>query len=158
MEPWQSLQPMVGFTNEVNIRFDPNEMAIFLAAGEIDFMQDAMLLAERHATSHEVFRKYCELRHEISRRLPAHESFLGAVGTSHLSAKEVLALKPLTLPLNNMAEGLISGTEQDLSLCKSVVTRFGPITKKYFEDSKFPTVSFPSDEDLEKMLENLLVN
>ena len=70
-----------------------------------------------------------------------------------LTQEQVVALKSYTLPLNSIADGLVAGLEEDMRIARSVATKFGPITKKYFNVSKFVSLSFPSDEELAKMVE-----
>ena len=151
MEPWQVLIPMIGHTDEGSIRFTAEEMAVFAAAGEYDFMQDMLLLSLRHASSLETFGQYCDMRNEFRSVGPIPDSFQGEIGSTILTREQADSYKPYTIPLNNVALGLDFGLNQDIILAKKVTEKFGPITEKYFEVDKFVTLSFPSDEELATM-------
>ena len=153
MELWQVIVPMVGFTDEGTERFDAEEMAVFAAADEHEFMMDAILVAQRHASSLASFLAYCQQRQALLAIAPRPQNFVGQMGTAMLTQEQVDDLKSYTLPLNSIAAGLVTGLEEDMRIARSVATNFGPITKKYFNVSKFVSLSFPSDEELAKMVE-----
>ncbi|WP_397604226.1 hypothetical protein [Sphingorhabdus sp.] len=148
MQPWQVLIPQIGHTDEAEIRFSSEEMAIFAKAQELDYMHDLMLLALRNATSLETFRQYCIMRKEFQTIGPKPASFNGQIGSAWLTAEQVESLKQYTIPLNNVAEGLEAGLEKDVNLVRAVAERFDKITSKYFGLEKFMAISLPSDEEL----------
>jgi hypothetical protein len=152
MELWQVLVPMIGHTDEGSIRFDAEEMAVFAAAKEHDFMQDALLLAQRHASSLASFQEYCKRREEFLVLAPRPEEYSGQLGSAMLTYDQILKMKPFTLPLNNIVAGLLTGLEEDLRLARKVSLAFGPIVKKRFADPNFTGLSFPSDEQLAAMI------
>lgn len=151
MEPWQALVPMIGHTDDDSIRFTSEEMAVFAAAGEYDFMQDMMLLAVRNASSLATFKKYCEMRDEFRSIGPKPDAFDGQIGTATLTHQEADGYKPYTIPLNNVAVSLDAGLDNDLELARSVTAQFGPKTKKYFKVEQFVSLSFPTDDELAAM-------
>lgn len=154
MEPWQVLIPMIGYTDEGSIRFTPEEMAVFAAANEYDFMQDMMLLAARHSASLATFQEYCQMRNEFRAIGPKPRDFEGQIGGAWLSPEEVTSYKPYTIPMNNVVVGLEGGLEEDIRLARSVAERFGPITARFFGVAKFADLEFPSDDELAAMRES----
>lgn len=151
MQPWQVLIPMVGHTDEGDVRFSAEEMAVFAAAGEYDYMQDMMLLALRHASSLETFRQYCQRRDEFGSVGPVPEVFEGAVGSAWLTQEQVNAFLPYTIPLNNIAIGLRDGLIADIQLARAVMARFDEITCKYFKVAKFVAFNTPDEAELAAM-------
>lgn len=151
MEPWQVLVPMIGHTDEGSIRFTAEEMAVFAAAGEYDFMQDMMLLAVRHSSSLASFQEYCRMRNDFREVGPKPQDFDGQIGGGWLTPEEVESYKPYTIPMNNVVVGLDRGLDEDLQLARSIADRFGPITAKLFKVEKFANLSFPSDDELAEM-------
>ncbi|KUR79248.1 hypothetical protein AQZ50_05255 [Novosphingobium sp. Fuku2-ISO-50] len=155
MDPWQVLIPMIGETDEGAIRFTADEMAVFAAAGEFDFMQDMMLLAVRHASSSAAFQEYCMMRSEFLRVGPKPVAFDGQIGSTTLTPEEAVSFLPYTIPLNNVALGLDARLDEDVRLSRSVAAKFGPVTKKYFKVEQFASLTFPTDEELSAMMKPL---
>lgn len=152
MEPWHVLVPMVGHTDdEGSIRFTAEEMAVFAAMNEYDFMQDMMLLAMRHSSSLSTFKEYCIMRNEFRAMGPKPQDFDGQIGGGWLTPEEINSYKPYTIPMNDMVVGLNSGLEDDVRLSRTVAERFGPVTASYFKVSKFANLTFPSDDELSAM-------
>ena len=116
MEPWQVLVPMSGFTDEGSIRFTSEEAAVFAAAGEVDFMQDMMLLALRHSASLAIFQEYCIKRDEFHKIGPKPDAFEGEIGSVLLTEAQVISYKPYTIPLNQRVVGLDDGLAEDVRL------------------------------------------
>jgi hypothetical protein len=148
MEPWQVLVPMIGHTDEGSIRFTSEEMAVFAAANEYDFMQDMMLLAVRHSSSLATFKEYCVMRNEFREIGPRPADFDGQIGGGWLTPEQVDSFKPYTIPMNNIVVGLDAGLDEDVRLARTVVERFGPVTAKYFNVTRFANLTFPTDEEL----------
>lgn len=148
MEPWQVLVPMVGHTDEDSVGFSAEEMAVFAAANEYDLMQDMLLLAVRNASSLASFKTYCDMRNEFRALGPKPEAFDGQIGMAMLTRQEIDSLKPYTIPLNNIALGLDEGLNEDARIARSVATKFGPVTAKYFNVPQFASLTFPSDDQL----------
>ena len=148
-QPWQVLRPMVGFSDEGEQRLSAEQLAVFVAAGRHDYAMDAMLLAQRHAATLSSFQEYCELRERLTPQLPAPESYAGDVGASYLTPDQVMQLMPIIIPLNNLAAQLGAHLEADLTLGRKVSEGFGPITRAYFKDDKFPMLGFPTDEEVQ---------
>lgn len=152
MEPWQVLVPMIGHTDdEGSIRFTAEEMAVFAAANEYDFMQDMMLLAARHSSSLTAFKEYCVMRNEFRAIGPKPADFDGQIGGGWLTQEEVDSFKPYTIPMNNIVVGLDAGLDEDVRLARTVAERFGSVTAKHFKVAKFATLTFPTDEELTAM-------
>lgn len=151
MEPWQVLVPMIGYTDEGSIRFTADEMAVFAAANEYDFMQDMMLLTVRHSSSLATFQEYCVMRNEFRAIGPKPQDFDGQIGGGWLTQEEADSYKPYTIPMNNVVVGLDAGLDEDVRLARTVAERFGPVTAKHFEVAKFADLTFPSDDELAAM-------
>lgn len=152
MEPWQVLVPMIGHTeDEGSIRFTAEEMGVFAAMGEYDFMQDMMLLAVRHSSSLSAFKEYCAMRKEFRAIGPKPQDFDGQIVGGWLTPEQVISYKPYTVPMNNAVVGLDAGLEEDIRLARAVATRFGPLTTSHFKVTKFADLSFPSDDELAAM-------
>lgn len=151
MEPWQVLIPEIGYTDEGSIRFTAEEMAVFAAAGEYDFMQDMMLLAVRHASSLASFQEYCSMRNKFFSVGPKPERFEGEFGLTTLTREENDSYKPYTIPLNNVALGLDALLDEDERLARSVAANYGPVTKRYFNDERFGSLYLPTNEELAAM-------
>lgn len=149
MEPWQVLVPMIGHPDDEGaIRFAAEEMAVFAAMNEYDFMQDIMLLAARHSSSLSTFKEYCDMRNNFRAIGPKPQDIDGGIGGRWLTPEEVNSYKPYTIPMNSAVVGLEAGLEEDVQLARSVTERFGPATAKYFKVKKFADLTFPSDEEL----------
>lgn len=152
MEPWQVLVPMIGHTDDEGaIRFTADEMDVFAAMNEHDFMQDMMLLAMRHSSSLSAFKEYCKLRNEFLAVGPKPQDFVGQIGGARLTPEEALKLKPYTIPMNNIVDGLEAGLDEDVRLARTITKRFGPVTAKHFKVTKFADLSFPSEDELAAM-------
>lgn len=152
METWQILVPMIGHTDdEASIRFTAEEMAVFAAAKEYEFMQDMMLLAMRYSSSLSTFKEYCVMRNEFRAIGPKPQAFDGEIGRGWLTQEELDCYKPYTIPMNNVADGLGAGLDEDVRLARNVAERFGPVTAKHFEVAKFAELMFPSDDELAAM-------
>ena len=151
MEPWQIVIPMIGHTDEGSIRFTANEMGVFAAASEYDFMQDMMLLAVRHSSSLATFQEYCTMRNDFRAIGPKPTDFTGQIGGGWLTPEEVIRLKPYTIPMNNVVVGLDGGLDKDVCLARTVAERFGPVTARYFGVTKFADLTFPTDQELAAM-------
>jgi hypothetical protein len=151
MEPWQVLVPMIGHTDEGSIRFTSDEMGVFAAANEYDFMQDMMLLAMRHSSSLAVFQEYCSMRNEFRAIGPKPTDFDGQIGGGWLTPEEVSKFKPYTIPMNNVVIGLDTGLDKDVCLARTVSKRFGLVTARHFKVKQFATLSFPTDQELAAM-------
>lgn len=151
LEPWQSLVPMVGFSDEGSIRFTPEELAVFVAAKENELMEGMMLIAARHSATISAFNTYCEERNKFRDIAPAPERFDGELGSSRLTQQELNKLKPYTVPLNCIAVDLAAGLDEDVRVARSVAERFGPVTARYFDQPDFMPLDFPSDDELAAM-------
>ena len=152
MEPWQVLVPMIGHTDdEGTLRFTADEMGVFAAMNEYDFMQDIMLLAMRHSSSLSAFKEYCKMRSEFRAIGPKPQDFNGQIGGAWLTPEEAIKLKPYTIPMNNIVDGLDAGLDEDVRLARTIAERFGPVTARHFEMTKFANLSFPSDDELAAM-------
>jgi len=151
MEPWQVVVPMIGHTDEDSVRFLPEEMSVFASANEYDFMQDAMLLAVRNASSLASFKEYCFMRNEFRVHWPKPVGFEGQIAFGSLTQEEVNNLKLHTVPLNSVVVSLDAGLDQDEKLARSVAEQFGKITARYFNVEKFADLTFPSNDELAEM-------
>lgn len=152
MEPWQVLVPMIGHTDDEGaIRFTAEEMGVFAAMNEYDFMQDMMLLAVRHSSSLSTFKEYCVMRNEFRAIGPKPQDFDGEIGGGWLTLEELNSYKPYTIPMNNIAVGLNAGLRVDVCLARTVAERFGPATARHFKVTKFANLTFPSDDELAVM-------
>ncbi len=142
---------MIGHTDEGSIRFTAEELGIFAAADEYNFMQDVMLLAQRHSTSLATFQHYCAMRNEFRTIGPKPTEFDGPIGKASLSAEEIFKLKPYTIPMNDIVASLAAGLDEDVRLARTVAERFGPVTARYFDVKEFATIAFPTDQELAAM-------
>jgi hypothetical protein len=145
MEPWQVLIPIVGFTDESSINFEPDELAVFYAANERKFLMDLILLGRRHAASFSSFQTYCERREAFTAVAPTPTDFDGAIGGADLTREEVMRMRLYTIPMNMLAEGLAAGLEQDWDQAKNVAKQFGPIVQRYFDDPDFVALEVPEE-------------
>ena len=146
MEPWMVVIPMVGFADEGAIHFEPDEFAIFYAAGERQFLHDLMLMDRRHASTFSAFQDYCERREAFVAVAPTPDKYEGTVGGADVTREQAMRLRMYTIPLNNILEALGPSLEEDWKAAKSVAERFGPIVKRYFGDPNFAGLEIP-DED-----------
>lgn len=148
MEPWQVLVPMIGHTDEGSIRFTSEELAVFAAAKEADFMQDLMLLANRHSSNLATFQQYCTMRNHFCAIGPKPTYFDGEVGGRLLTQDEVNSYLRYTIPMNNLVDQLAISLDEDIRLARLVAERIGAITARYFRVTRFFSLTFPSDEAL----------
>lgn len=152
MEPWQVLVPLIGHTDdEGSIRFTAEEMAVFAAADEYDFMQDMMLLAVRQSSSLATFKEYCKMRNEFIAIGPKPQGFDGPIGLGVITEEEAAGYKPYTIPLNNIVVELDAGLDADEELAQSVSEKFGAITKRMFNVERFASLTYPTDEELAEL-------
>lgn len=151
MEPWQVLVPMIGHTDEGSIRFTADEMGVFAAANEYDFMQDMMLLAVRHSSSLATFQDYCAMRNDFRAIGPKPQFFDGNIGEAWLTPIDVDRYKAYTIPMNDIVVGLDARLDEDVRLARTVAERFGSVTAKYFKVTIFTDLTFPSDDELAAM-------
>ena len=158
MEPWQVLKPLIGQTDEGSVRFSAEELSLFMAAREREFMLDLMLLALRHATSIAVMEEYCTRRERLMTLVPHPESFDGEIGKAMVSEEEIRKLLPYTVPLNSMVSQMASASQENLELARKIAQGIGPIVQKYFNDPTLGGLSFPSDVELSKMISDEIAN
>ncbi len=152
MEPWQILQPLSGETNESEIRFLPEELAIFLEAGANDLMHDMMLIAQRHSVSVDALRTYRVDRERLIERAPIPDEMDGTLGKGMITKEEMRKLSPQSLALNDLVRQIRFGLKMDVELCRTVAAAIGPTVKTYFKDPKFGGLTFPTKEELAKMI------
>lgn len=148
MEPWQALQPLVGFTDEDATRFEADELALFMAAKRADFVSELLLLAQRHATSIAVMKEYYGQREALKAHSPHPEKLDGEIAIGTISEEERLGLLPYTIPLNGMAIQMAEGVEENLELARNVTLAIGPIFDTYFGKGTVGHLSFPTEAEL----------
>lgn len=152
MEPWQILQPLTGDTDEGIVRFTPEELAIFLAAGAKDLMHDMMLLAQRHSASVSAMRAYRTERERLIERSPVPEVVDGVMGKGWVTAEELKMLRPHSAALNALVAQIAEALKKNVELCKTVAEAIGPTVQSYFGDPKFGGLTFPTEVELAKMI------
>jgi hypothetical protein len=145
MEPWMLVRPMVGFADEGDTRIDPDEFAVFFAAGDRQFLHDLMLLDRRHASAYASFQAYCERREAFVAVAPTPDSFKGDLGGASLTREQVMRLRMYTIPLNNIIEALAPALVEDWKSAKSLALRFGPLVQSYFKDPEFVALVVPEE-------------
>lgn len=152
MEPWQALEPIVGHTDEGQVRFTPEELGLFMAANEPEFMMDLMLIAQRNGASIAAMKEYHLRREELRAFYPKPEVVLGRMMKASITREDWLKLLPYTLPLDGMVKQMSEHSGENINQCREIANRIGPIVQKYFNDPKMGGISFPTDEKLAEML------
>lgn len=148
MEPWEVLLPMIVHTDEGSNRFTAEELGVFVAANEVDFVNKIILLAMRHSTSLAIFKKYCDLRNDFLAIMPHPADYDGPIGLGWLQSGEVNRFKPYTIPMNDLVKGLDDGLDEDVRFARTVVEKFEQVTAQYFKVDKFASLTFPTDDEL----------
>lgn len=145
MEPWMVVTPMIGFADEGTIHFEPEEYAVFYAAGDRKFLHDLMLLDRRHASAFSSFQAYCERREAFIAVAPTPDAYDGSIGGADVTREQIMRLKMYTIPLNNILDALAPALEEDWKSAKDVARRFGPLVQTYFRDPNFVALEVPEE-------------
>ncbi|MEP7222554.1 MAG: hypothetical protein ABI673_07800 [Novosphingobium sp.] len=152
MEPWQAVRPIIGHTDADILHFDAEELAIFMAAKERQFLSDLIVLAQRHATSIMVMREYCSQREALKARSPHPENMDGDIAQAMITDEERMKLLPYTRPLNGMVVQMVAAADENIRLGREVAGRIRSIFQAYFGDDAAGGPSFPTDSELEALL------
>jgi len=149
MEAWQRLIPMVGHSDEANLRFNDSEITLLARARQSDLMQDLLLLANKHSSAIVAWQDYCRRREEVAERAPKPTSFEGERGSTRLTAEQVNALKVYTIPLDNLALGLRAHLDEYVEFARKIAVALPEAYSSYFGIENVIDLSFPSDAELD---------
>lgn len=145
-ELWQTILPIVGFSGEERIRFDADEVAIFIAAGANDYAEALLLLAQRHAVHATILGEYTERRERLREAMPPPTAVVGTTGQTHLSREEMMRVRPMMVAMNTLLEQLIAFVRDDAGLAVALARDYGKILRPYFGDPKFPAFVVPEGD------------
>ena len=151
LEPFQILTPLVGFHENEYVQFHADELRIFAKYGELELIQNLLLLSERHSTMIAVIQKYSVDRARIQEKLPTPSSFDGDVGSLYVTEEQMNQIKVLTMPLNGIALGLSRNIDYDVNLLRKIVRDFNRATSRMFAVKDFALFEVPNDEELGEM-------
>lgn len=153
MEPWQIVRPLAGHPAEEQITFSSQELALFLAMGENEFMHEILLLAQRHAATVQAMQEYMRRRDQMmQQRAPIPDEFVGDLGLATITEEEWRKLRPYSVMLNSLVDQLSEQLTENLELCRKVANSIGPLVQAYFKDPKRGGLSFPTEEELGEMI------
>jgi hypothetical protein len=144
-EYWQMVEPVVGFAGEEGITFEAEEVAIFIAAGKLDYAEALLLLARRHAVHAEVMREYAARRDQLRKDMPTPAAVDGRTGTTALTREDFLRLRPQMVSLNSLIEQLLGHLDEDSVLAINLAQDFGTILRAHFKDPRYPAFVIPDD-------------
>lgn len=134
---WQRLPPLAGWRDESNFRFSSDEIALLIAAKEIDLANELMILDKRYeATTNNAF-EYSRRREELSRLIKTTD-FEGTVGTGAIAPADQGIAKPMMVALEQVAESLIDYANRDRRQAMAAAERFGPAMRAHLKDPAFP--------------------
>lgn len=136
-EAWQLVMPMVGHTASDVPQPNQDALLLLFEDGELELMQQAILLGRRCLASHTAFLEYCKRREGISERMPPPIAFEGNIGRTELTREQLLSLKRFTLPLNELIMSLQAQLEEDWRLAMDVAAKFTLVARKRLGRPKF---------------------
>lgn len=136
-EPWQLVMPRVGHTASDVPRPDQHALALLFEDGELELMQQLILLSRRCLASHTAFLAYCERREKLSERMPPPVAFEGNVGRTELTREQALSLMRFTLPLNDLIVSLQGQLEEDWALAMDVADKFTLVARRHLGRPNF---------------------
>lgn len=154
MEPWQHVPARTGDSEHDAVVFDPDELALFLADQQYEFMQQLMLLERRARSVMSSFNTYCVRREAFREIAPIPTEYDGSLGRSHVTPEELARLKIYTIPLNTLVTGIASHLEEDWRLISEVIEKFNEIARRHLQQPGFTmgleedadTTTYPDDE------------
>lgn len=145
MPNWTKVVAPVGVFERIPI--DTNDLVIFMEAKEPDVINDLREISMQHATVCTAMKLYADLRTQLKDHMVVEET-KGNVHSSMLTADELKRLSPRFLEMESLLTSVTSRLPGYISKAKSVVTHIPHVTRKFLNDPNFPTVRFPTEEEL----------
>lgn len=141
MEPWQLVPARTGDSEHDAPSFDPDELAVFFADGEYEFMQKLVLLERRARSIIATFKSYCTRREDMRDKAPTPSEYEGSLGKTWITPEERARLMIYTIPLNDLIEGMEAHLDEDWRLIKEVIDGFNVIARRHLKMPGF-TIQF----------------
>jgi hypothetical protein len=130
-ELWELVKPMAAAASDEIPTFDIEGLSILFEDNELDLMQQLILFRRRCAADQLAFIDFCHRRADLAERLPAPVLIKGNIASVRPSPEQVLALKPFTIPLNNLLEGLSKNLETDWRMAMELSEKFTLVARKH---------------------------
>lgn len=137
---WERVRPVVGI-GEPHI-IDTDEAAPFLAGGEADLANRALLLSIRHATFLRLLNKYAELREEMADFLPP-TSVEGARAVTDVPPEKRNLFKLKSNELEALVREMVKGARTDLQDAVELCDLVGPAARRVFGSRDLPSLHRP---------------
>jgi hypothetical protein len=121
------------------VRFEVEELVVFLEARRGDFLSRIIMLGDRYNGLMEGIRAYGAARNAFLLQFPA--LMQGGAGQPLLTNEQLLKAAPHYASLNVTAGLMIEHIDEYLTDARTLAQDFGPIVRKYFDDPAFPVPS-----------------
>ncbi|GAA0580668.1 hypothetical protein [Rhizomicrobium electricum] len=135
---WCKVRPVVG-TEDTMLHLLPDELALFVAAREFDFMNRAIMLNDRYNSFVLGCRTYSAERTRLTDEFGAE--MVGKFGTTHFTKEQYERVAPRVVVVDALANEIRSTLNELFAEAISLITKFTPIMRKYFGDQTFPELA-----------------
>ena len=138
MELWQKVQSIVNVAEEPVVRFDPQEIALFMRPqGDPDFANALLLLDKRYASLLTSVRAYSVRREALDDQLPTTELKDG-VGSITLTKEEAAKVIPKAYALNSLLTAILEVMHEERRTSTRLSNEFHAIAKRLFPGRPVP--------------------
>jgi hypothetical protein len=135
------LSAIVGFSAEMEMRFDAEDLAILVAAKRVEYLGEVQLLGRRHAAlfdSLQVYRERKERFADLIASVGSHEVASDGLVTSKIPAELSSRIKVEEATLESLAVAIVANLSRDCELAQGVTRKFGPAMYSHFGDQTVP--------------------
>jgi gas vesicle protein len=141
LDLWQKVIPTVGFSTD-NLKFEAEEISVFMAAKEYAFLNKLILIADRHFTTGSAFGEYAARREKLTDQLKAEMK--GEVGTTILTKDQIETLGPRMFALEQLITQLRAMAKENYEDSLEISKQFGAKAQQHFQDPEFPEIELNS--------------
>ena len=144
MPLWQRISTFPAIEREASVMFEADELAVFIAAKKVEYVDDLILLSRRYSANLANLAAYAKMKTEL------HYEF-AQVGITSRDENDVsttiaqvpkhrdnyLRLKAEELEMFTVHLRLLLA--QTATMAEGIAEQFGPITQLYFHDGTLPS-------------------
>jgi hypothetical protein len=126
------------------IEVDTHDLVVFMEAHEFEIVNDLIEVSMKHADINEAMKLYAQMRMQLMDHAQVDET--NSDGGHHILMITEEGKKRLSAQFAEMESLLttaISLLNRSVEKAKDVAVRIGPASRKYFNDPKFPKLTFP---------------
>ncbi len=154
MRLWQKVRPVFGLSR-TEVSFDADDLMLFVAAKNFDYVMNLLEFALRCAVLTEIQREYNERREKMTNVLadlgPQMDGDLGAI---HLSPADRARLEPRSVDLESLVTQLRTFLAEDSTGGLALAAQFGPNVRAAMPGFEFPNLSVPGQPSKQPLAAN----